>query len=70
MSAASATEVPDLVGDGFVSIDEAKDYLRVSRNTVYGLMDRGVLRYGFVGKLRRISKRSLLDYANKVIVVK
>jgi excisionase family DNA binding protein len=69
----SATAVPEkvcdaLVENGFMSIREASDHLAMSVSAIYGLMAKGELRWAKFGKARRISKRSLLEYASRALV--
>ena len=42
------------VDEGFASVLEAGEFLRLSRAKVYGLMDAGELMYAKFGKARRI----------------
>jgi excisionase family DNA binding protein len=62
-------KVPDvLTEDGFTSIREASDYLAMSISAIYGLMARGELRFAKFGKARRISRRSLREFAGRALV--
>jgi excisionase family DNA binding protein len=61
-------EPEELVDGGFVSVGEAAEFLRLSRATVYLLMDRGQLRYAKFGKSRRIPRKALMDYAQRCLV--
>src|SRR6516164_3641094 len=49
-----------LVADGLLRVDEAADFLKVSRSKVYQLMDRGELRYAKIGKSRRIPHKAVV----------
>ena len=44
---------------GLASIKDAEQFLNLSRATLYGLMDRGALRYVKIGKSRRIAWAAL-----------
>lgn len=52
-----------LVGDGLMTLSEAIAFLRLSRSTLYALMDGGDLAYVRIGRTRRIPKRALVDLA-------
>lgn len=47
--------------DGLVTVSEAAGFLRISRSTVYVLMDQGILAYAKIGRSRRIPKRALIE---------
>jgi len=57
----NATEV--LVGDGLLTVSEATAFLRLSRSTLYTLMDEGELAFVRIGRARRIPRRALIDLA-------
>jgi excisionase family DNA binding protein len=42
------------VADGLATIDETASFLRLSRGSIYNLMNRGQLRFAKIGKCRRI----------------
>ncbi len=52
-----------LVSDGLLTVADAAAFLRVSRSSVYALMDRGELAYVKLGAARRIPKRALIALA-------
>ena len=52
-----------LVEDGLVTVPEAAAFLRLSRSTVYELMNQGVLAYAKIGRSRRIPRRALVELA-------
>jgi len=54
--------------DGLMTVGEAADFLRVSRSSVYGLMEQGKLAFAKFGKSRRIPKKALLELAEKSLV--
>jgi excisionase family DNA binding protein len=54
--------------DGFVTIPEAAQTLRLSRAKVYQMMDAGELAYAKFGKSRRIPRESLKELVRKCMV--
>ncbi len=58
----------EMVRDGFADVAEAQGYLRLSRSTVYALMDSGDLAYARFGRSRRIPWRALHEYAARQLV--
>lgn len=46
-----------------MTLSEAIAFLRLSRSTLYALMDGGDLAYVRIGRTRRIPKRALVDLA-------
>ena len=52
-----------LVEDGLVTVSEAAAFLRLSRSTVYELMNQGILAYAKIGRSRRIPRRALVELA-------
>jgi excisionase family DNA binding protein len=50
---------------GLANVKEAKEFLSLSRATVYGLMDAGKLRYVKIGKSRRIPWDALEELVEK-----
>jgi len=57
-----------LVGDGFVDVVKAGEFLGLSRAKIYQLMETSELAYAKFGKSRRIPRRVLVDYANRSMV--
>ena len=57
----NATEA--LVGDGLLTVSEATAFLRLSRSTLYTLMDQGELAFVRIGRARRIPRRALIVLA-------
>lgn len=51
-----------LVEGGLLSVEQAMEFLAISRSHLYELMDRGLVPYAKVGRCRRIPRDSLLDY--------
>ena len=56
---------PALVEDGLVKVSEAADFLRLSRSTLYTLMDQGELPFVKLGRSRRIPRRALVQLATR-----
>ena len=56
-------EEADLVADGLMTVQEAAGFLRLSRSTVYTIMDRGELPFVKLGRSRRIPRRALVELA-------
>jgi excisionase family DNA binding protein len=59
MTAAITDKVKNLVADGLAKIGEAQEFLKVSRATVYKLMETGQLAYVKIGGSRRIPWKAL-----------
>ena len=53
----------DLVADGLVTVQEAAQFLSISRSKLYELMDNGELKFAKLGRSRRIPRRALIDLA-------
>jgi len=53
----------DLVTDGLVTVQEAAEFLSISRSKLYELMDKGELIFVKIGRSRRIPRRALIDLA-------
>ena len=53
----------ELVEEGLATVPEAIEFLKVSRTTLYRLMDSGKLPYVSLGRCRRIPKRALTALA-------
>lgn len=53
----------EVVADGLLTIEDAMQFLAVSRATVYAIMDAGHLAYVKVGRCRRIPRKALVAYA-------
>ena len=52
-----------LVADGLLTVREAAAFLRISRSTLYVLMDHGELPFLKLGKSRRIPRRAVIELA-------
>lgn len=59
------TTVGEPRNEGLASVREAEEYLSVSRTSIYGLMDRGELRYVKLGKSRRIPWDALAELVQR-----
>jgi excisionase family DNA binding protein len=59
--------IPDdfqtLADEQFVGVPFAAKYLDISRSSVYQLMNNGSIKYAKFGKCRRISLRTLREFA-------
>ncbi len=49
--------------DGLLTVREACRWLSVSRAVLYRLLKRGAFAYAKLGRLTRVSRRGLVDYA-------
>ena len=58
---------PDAVGDGFMTVDEVAEYLSLSRTTIYQMLERGQLPSAKFGRMRRIPRKAVVEYANKLL---
>jgi excisionase family DNA binding protein len=70
MTATTPTPRENLVRNGFAEIAEAQAYLKLSRGTIYNLMDSGQLSYARFGRRRRIPWKALRDYAERNLVTR
>ncbi len=52
-----------LVEDGLLTVAEAGRFLKLSRSSVYKLMDEGQLRYTKIGRSRRVPRRAVVELA-------
>lgn len=57
-----------IVGDGLLTVREAAAFLRLSKSTLYGLMEMQRLAYVKIGRARRIPRRALVDLAAHYLV--
>jgi excisionase family DNA binding protein len=65
MSNTVADAAPPWRASGLASVREAEQFLCLSRSTLYGLMDKGDLRYVKIGKSRRIPWAALEEMVEK-----
>jgi len=63
--AGNAGKKTDLTEDGFADVQEAAEFLSMSRSSVYKLMESGELRYAKFGKARRIPWKALHLFAER-----
>jgi excisionase family DNA binding protein len=70
MPTATPTPHENLVLDGFAEVAEGQEYLKLSRATLYALMESGQLAYARFGRRRRIPWASLRAYAERNLVVR
>jgi excisionase family DNA binding protein len=61
----AAEKQDDLTRDGFATISEGCDFLKLSRSGLYGLMETGQLTFARFGRARRIPWRALWAFAQK-----
>jgi excisionase family DNA binding protein len=54
-----------VLDDGFMSVPECADFLRVSRSSIYLMMEQGKLAFAKFGKSRRVPRRSLMQLAQE-----
>lgn len=52
-----------LVGEGLMTVEQACEWIGLSRAKLYQLMEQGRLPYVKVGKARRIPKQALVEFA-------
>ena len=53
----------ELLADGLVTVQEAAQFLSISRSKLYDLMDNGELVFVKLGRSRRIPRRALIGLA-------
>ncbi len=68
MPAVAADRNDGWVADGFATVEEAADYLGLSRATVYKLMEIGHLPYAKFSKSRRLPWKAMREYAARCMV--
>ena len=56
-----------LVEDGLMRVREACEFLRLSRSSVYALMDHGELAFVKLGRSRRIPRRAVVELAARAL---
>ncbi len=53
----------EAIAEGLLTVQEAAQFLRVSRSKLYALMDAGELQFVKLGRSRRIPRRALIYLA-------
>ena len=53
--------------DGLCSIQEACSFLSLGKSSVYQLMSRGEIPFVFVGANRRIPRKALVDFTERIL---
>jgi excisionase family DNA binding protein len=56
-----------LAQEGLCSIQEACEFLSIKKSSLYNLMKRGELPFVFVGSNRRIPRRALIEFTEKIL---
>lgn len=56
-----------LADQGFMSIAEVGEFLRLGRTTVFGLMKSGALPYAKLGRPRRVPRRSVVEFGARAL---
>lgn len=51
----------------YYTTDEVADFLKISRRTIYNLLEKGLLKGVKIGKTWRFSKQDIQDYIQKLI---
>jgi excisionase family DNA binding protein len=59
--------VRSVVDEGLMTVPEAAAFLRISRTSLYDLMDRGDLPFVKLGKSRRVPRRAVVDLAARCL---
>ena len=59
----TGSEQQALVADGLMTVTEAAKFLRLSRSSVYALMENGELAFVKIGRSRRIPRRGVVELA-------
>jgi excisionase family DNA binding protein len=70
MSSELADSCEALVADGMLTVDQAREFLALSRSTIYELMESGKLPYVKFGRSRRIPRRALIAAAAGALVAR
>jgi excisionase family DNA binding protein len=58
------------IDDGLMTVPEAADFLRVSRSSIYQMMERGELSYVKLGKSRRLPRAALKRLIEESLVLR
>jgi excisionase family DNA binding protein len=60
----------EMVKDGVHTIAEAAEVIKLSRTTIYALMESGELPYTKIGKRRLIPRRALSELMERGLVIR
>jgi excisionase family DNA binding protein len=63
-------EGAEIVEAGLRTVEEAKEYTRLSRSALYALMERGELTYTKIGRRRLIPHMALVELAQRGLVMR
>lgn len=55
----------ELAAQGLMSVEEARRFLGVSRTTLYGLMNAGLVPFVKIGTARRIPRAALVEFVTQ-----
>ena len=61
-------EAAKLIDPYFANVEQAKEFLGISRSHLYGLMDSGRLPFAKIGACRRLPWKSLKEFAESCLV--
>jgi excisionase family DNA binding protein len=64
-----SSESTNLLDEGLRTVEEGQEFTRLSRATLYSLMERGALSYVKIGRRRLIPHRALIELAQRGLVV-
>jgi excisionase family DNA binding protein len=56
--------------DGLRTVVEAQEFTRLSRTSLYALMDRGELAFAKIGRRRLIPYRALVELVERGLVIR
>jgi excisionase family DNA binding protein len=64
------SESSEMFESGLRTVEEARQYTRLSRSSLYALMEKGDLIYTKIGRRRLIPHRALVELAHRGLVVR
>ncbi len=53
--------------EGLCSVREACEFLSIGKSSLYSLMQKGDVPFCFVGKNRRIPRKALIEFTERVL---
>lgn len=53
--------------EGLCSVREACEFLSIGKSSLYNLMKKGELPFVFVGSNRRIPRKALVEFAERIL---